>query len=254
MKSHDEGSGCLSSTKPHKPINTVRLEIPNSLYSNNTAATVDNINVMVIQNEDTDPFLLRSTSLATPPTTPVHQNKFTPTKSPRLTQTTSTFNPKETLYACGSSRPCTALSSRVPDNTRYPYGNPYTARTPRAITTNPLYHSTEESSSSKQRLNTNNFLQVYRYESRNKTPSSYTTSSSKQASPSIRIPYSPMYSEDTNSNQSSGLGYYQRMDRTLLAIRSPIRTPPPTANTSTTPIIKSNVSIGSVVMPELHTN
>lgn len=255
MKAHDESPGHPVNAKHHKPINTVRLEIPSSLqHSSNTTAAADNINVMVIQNEDNDPLLLHSNSLATPPTTPVHQNRFTPTKSPRLTQTTSAFNPTETLYACGSSRPCTAMSSRVTENVRYPYGNPYTARVPRIITTNPLYQANEQPSSSKQCLNTDNFLHIYRYESTNKTPSSYTTSSSKQPSPSIRIPYSPVYSEDTNSNLSSGLGYYQRMDRKLLAIKSPIRTPPPTANSMIIPIIKSNVSVGSIPIPELQTS
>ena len=248
MKPHDESTIIA---RPHKPINTVRLEIPSSLHSSNTTTTAD-INVMVIQNEDNDPLLLNN-GLVTPPTTPVHPNKFTPRKSPRLTQTASSFNPTETLYACGSSRPCTALSSRVPDNLRYPYGNPYTPRVPRIVTTNSLYQASEEPTSSKPCLNGDNFLHVYRYDSRNKTPSSYTTSSSKQPSPSIRIPYSPVYSEDTCSNQSSGLGYYQRMGKKLLAIKSPIRTPPPTANSMTIPIIKSNTSVGSTTIPEIQT-
>lgn len=252
MKPHDESTMI---TRPHKPINTVKLEIPtSSLHSSNTTAAAD-INVMVIQNEDNDPLLLNN-GLATPPTTPVHPNKFTPRRSPRLTQTASSFNPTETLYACGSSRPCTALSARVSDNVRYPYGNPYTARVPRIVTTNPLYQASEEPTSSKPCLNTDNFLHVYRYDSRTKTPSSYTTSSSKQVSPSIRIPYSPMYSEDTCSNQSSGLGYYQRMGKKLLAInnKSPIRTPPPTANSMSIPIIKSNTSVRSIVIPEIQTS
>ena len=246
-KAHDEP---LVNTKPHQQLNTVQLEIPISFQGNKTA---DNFNLMVIQNEDNDPLLLHSDNLATPPTTPVHPNRFTPRKSPRLTQTNSSFDPTETLYACGSSRPCTGLSSRISDNTRYPYGNPYAARVPRIVTTNPLYHSNEEPSSNKQSLNANNFLHVYRYESREKTPSSYTTSSSKQPSPSIRIPYSPVYSEETNSNQSSGLGYYQRMDKKLLRIRTPIRTPPPTANSVTIPMVKSNISVGSIPIPELQT-
>ena len=245
MKTQDES---LVNAKPHQRLNTVRLEMPIAFHGNKNA---DNFNLMVIQNEDNDPLLLHSDNLATPPTTPVHPNKFTPRKSPRLTQTNSSFDPNETLYACGSSRPCTALSSRVSDNIRYPYGNPYAARVPRIVTTNPLYHSNEEPSSNKQSLNANNFLHVYRYESREKTPSSYTTSSSKQPSPSIRIPYSPVYSEETNSNQSSGLGYYQRTDKRLLGTRrSPIRTPPPTANSMTIPIIKSNISVGSIPIPE----
>ena len=254
MKPHDELSTSHPvNARPHKPIHTVKLEIPSSLHSSNTTTSIAaaDINVMVIQNEDNDPLLLNN-GLATPPTTPVHQNKFTPRKSPRLTQTASSFDPTETLYACGSSRPCTALSSRVPDKTRYPYGNPFTARVPRIVTTNPLYQANEESSSSKQYLNADNFLHVHRYDS-NKTPSSYTTSSSKQPSPSIRIPYSPVYSEDTCSNQSSGLGYYQRMmGGKLLAIKSPIRTPPPTAN-STISIIKSNTSVRSTAIPEIQT-
>ena len=250
MKPHDES---IVITRSHKPINTVKLEIPtSSLHSSNTNTAAD-INVMVIQNEDNDPMLLNN-GLATPPTTPVHPNKFTPRKSPRLTQTASSFNPTETLYACGSSRPCTALSARVSDNIRYPYGNPYTARVPRIVTTDPLYQASEESTSSKPCLNADNFLRVHRYNSRTKTPSSYTTSSSKQASPSIRIPYSPVYSEDTCSNQSSGLGYYQRMGKKLLAINNPIRTPPPTANSMAIPIIKSNTSVGSIAIPEIQTS
>ena len=251
MKPHDES---IVITRPHKSINTVKLEIPCSpLHSSNTtAAAAADINVMVIQNEDNDPLLLNN-GMATPPTTPVHPNKFTPRKSPRLTQTASSFNPTETLYACGSSRPCTALSARISDNIRYPYGNPYTARVPRIVTTNPLYQASEEPTSSKPCLNTDNFLHVYRYDSRTKTPSSYTTSSSKQASPSIRIPYSPVYSEDAYSNQSSGLGYYQRMGKKLLAINK-IRTPPPTANSTAIPIIKSNTSVGSIAIPEIQTD
>lgn len=241
-------------SKPHKPISTIRLEIPSPLQNTSNTNAADNFNVMVIQNEDDDPLLSHCNSLATPPTTPVHHNKFTPRKSPRLTQTASSFNPTDALYACGSNRPCTAFSSRVSDNVRYPYGNPYTARVPRIVTTNPLYRANDEqSSNNKQCLNTDNFLCVYRYESRNKTPSSYTTSSSKQPSPSIRIPYSPMYSEDTSSNQSSGLGYYQRMDKRLLGMKSP-RTPPPTANTTTIPIVKSNTSVGMLTIPELQTS
>lgn len=247
MRGQDDS---LVNAKPHQRLNTVRLEMP-TFHGNKTA---DNFSLMVIHNEDNDPLLLHSDNLATPPTTPVHPNRFTPRKSPRLTQTNSSFDPTETLYACGSSRPCTALSSRVSDNVRYPYGNPYASRVPRIVTTNPLYHSNEEHSSNKQSLNANNFLHVCRYESREKTPSSYTTSSSKQPSPSIRIPYSPVYSEESNSNQSSGLGYYQRMDRRLLGIRrTPIRTPPPTANSTTIPIVKSNISVGPISIPELQT-
>ena len=242
------------SNRPHKSINTVRLEIPSSLQGSNIATTAggaaDNFDVVVIQNEDNDPLLVNN-GLATPPTTPVHPNKFTPRKSPRLTQTASPFNPTETLYACGSSRPGTALSSKVSDNIRYPYGNPYTARVPRIVTTNPLYHTNAEPSGSKQCLNADNFLHVYRYDSINKSPSSYTTSSSKQPSPSIRIPYSPVYSEDTCSTMSSGLGYYHRMGKKLLAIKSPLRTPPPTANSLTIPVVKSSTSVGSTAIPEL---
>ena len=238
----------------HKSINTVKLEIPSSLQGSNTAttaggSTADNFDVVLIQDEDNDPLLVHN-GLTTPPTTPVHPNKFTPRKSPRLTQTASAFNPTETLYACGSSRPGTTLSSKVSDNVRYPYGNPYTARAPRIVTTNPLYHTDAEPSGSKQCLNAYNFLHVYRYDS-NKSPSSYTTSSSKQPSPSIRIPYSPVYSEDTCSTMSSGLGYYQTMGKKLLTIKSPIRTPPPTANSVTIPIIKSNTSVGSTAIPKL---
>lgn len=252
VRCHD---GSSHQHKLNKSINTVKLEMQSSLHnSNTTIPTADS--VMVIQGDDDDPVLLHDDSLATPPTTPIHQNKFTPRKSPRLTQTTTTpFDPTMTLYACGSSRPCTALSLRPSDNTRYPYGNPYTARTPRVTTTNPLYHVKEEPHSDKQcLLNTDSFLRVYRYESRNKTPSSYTTSSSKQPSPSIRIPYTPAYSEDSYSNRSSTLGHYQRVDGRLLSVKNPIRTPPPTANSTTTAIVKSNTSIGSITIPELSTS
>jgi len=249
MDPHEDSPGHL--VKP-KPINTVRLEIPSVLHASNTTANTDDSHFMVI-NEDDDP-LLCSDCLATPPTTPVQHNKFTPTKSPRLMQTASSFDPTDTLYACGSSRPCTALSSRVTDNTRYPYGNPYTARIPRIITTNPLYHVKEEPNSNKPCLNTDSFLHIYRYESRNKTPSSYTTSSSKQPSPSIRIPYSPLYSEDSYSNQSTAMGHYQRTDGRLLSTKNTMRTPPPSANSTTMPIIKSNTSVGSIAILELQTS
>ena len=222
-----------------KPINTVKLEIQGC------SPTVTDISL--VQNEDNNSISL---NMRTPPTTPVSQNKFTPKRSPHPMHMVA---PDDVLLVGGSGRPQHNLSSpRVLDNSRYPYGNPNPARIPRTISPDPLYSSVDEPTPNKPSLNTDTFLQISQYTSRDKTPiSSISTSSSYKQTTPIRIPYSP-YSEDALSTPSTAQAQFRRYPRTSSehSVRGTMRAPPPSANNST--ISPVSLSIGPpVIIPEL---
>ena len=229
-----------------KPINTVQLQIQAS------SPTVSD-NISLVQNEDNNSVSL---NIRTPPTTPVSQNKYTPTRSPHPMHLVP---PQDTLFVGGSGRPQqqhNLLSPRVLDNQRYPYGNPYPVRVPRSISPDLLYCSLDEPTRNKPSLNVHTFLQVSQYTSRDKTPmSSISTSSSYKHTTPIRVPYSP-YSEDTMSTPSTAqtqFRHYQRSSSDYSVRGTAVRAPPPTANTTSISPVKYNLSIGPVVIPELPT-
>lgn len=228
------------SRQAKKPINTVKLEIQPS------SPTMSE-NISLVQTEDNNS---ESLNIRTPPTTPVRPVSRTHKRSPRPMHMVV---PQGALFVGGSGRPQqqhNLLSPRVLDNHRYPYGNPYPIRVPRSISPDPVFCSMDEHTTNKPSLNTDTFLQVSQYTSREKTPiSSISMSSYKHTTP-IRVPYSP-YSEDTMSTPSTAQAQFRHYQRTSsnYSLRGvAVRAPPPTANTTS---MSPNLSIGPVVIPEL---